>query len=196
MNLNKQTLGWRALCGLLSLFLAFGTALAGQSETALRIVPMESNAAEVVVSRPATRPLSLRVVDGNNRPVPGATVVFTSPTSGPSSSFPNGSNSMIVFTNQQGLAVAQDYRANSIPGQYQIQVQAAYMGDVVRLSIRQTNVVRKTSPAKLIAIAAAAGGAAAAFWAAKGAESSSTPQTPATTPPTIVLLGSSVRGSR
>jgi hypothetical protein len=195
VNLNKQTRGWRALSGLLSLFLTFGTAF-GQSETALKIVSVEGNAAEVVVSRPATKPLSLRVVDVNNRPVAGATVVFTSPTSGPSGSFSNGSNSMIVFTNQQGVAVAQDYRANSIPGEYQIQVQAAYMGDVLRLSIRQTNVAPKKSPAKLMVIAAVAAGAAIGLLAAKGSESSSSPQTPATTPPTITLLGSSVRGSR
>jgi hypothetical protein len=185
------------LSGLLSLFLAFATAMAGQSETGLRIVSVEGNAAEVVISRPATKPISLRVVDANNKPVSGATVLLTAPTSGPSTSFLNGSNSMIVFTNQQGLAVAQDYRANSIPGEYQIQVQAVYMGEVVRLSIRHTNVAPKKSTAKLIAIVAAAGGAAAALMAAKGSESpSSTPPQPAATPPTIVLLGSVVRGPR
>ncbi len=102
---------------------------------------------------------------------------------------------MIVFTDQQGLAVAQDYYANSIAGSYQIQVQAAYKGEVATLSIEQMNVMARKTSGKLFLIGAAAAGGVVVL-AVRSAQSS-----PASTPggaslPTIVLLGSSVKGTK
>jgi len=187
----------QVLSALVYSFFALGPAIARQSETGLKIMIVEGIGARAVVSQSAPGPIKLRVVDGSNRAVSGATVVFSSPASGPSCFFLNGGHSMIVFTDQQGIAMAQDYRANSIPGSYRIQVQAAYKGGIATLSIEHTNVVNKKSSGKTFLIrAAAAGGAGATVFAVKSALSS-----PASTPgpssvPTIVLLGSSVHGSK
>jgi hypothetical protein len=148
-------------------FFALEPVIAGQSGIGLKIEVLEGGKAPVVVSRQAPGPIRLRIVDANNRAVPGATVLLTAPATGPSGVFLNGSHSMIVFTNQQGYAEVQDYHANSTAGGYQIQVQAAYMGEVANLSIQHTNVVARKSAGKMFLIGAAAGGAAAAAFAVK-----------------------------
>jgi hypothetical protein len=157
----------QVLTALISSFLALGPAIAGQSAIGLKIVVLEGGGAPIVVSRQAPAPIRLRIVDANNRAVPGATVLLTAPATGPSGLFLNGSHSMIVFTNQQGVAEVQDYHANSTTGGYQIQIQAAYMGEVANLSIQHTNVVARKSAGKMFLIGAAAGGAAAAAFAVK-----------------------------
>jgi hypothetical protein len=194
---TKWSAGPTVLSTLFLSFVAFGSAIAGQTQSGLKIVLVEGGGAFNNVSRQAARPITLRVIDSANRPVPGATVVFTSPKNGPSGSFLNGSNSMIVFTNQQGLAVAQDYRTNSLAGSYQIQVRAAYMGEAAALSIEQTNVSAKKSVNKTFLIAGVAGAAVAALLATRGGESEPPNSRPgAPDVPTITLLGSSVRGAR
>jgi hypothetical protein len=111
--------------------------------------------------------MRLRIVDANGQALSGATVLLTAPAAGPSGFFVNGSHSMIVFTNQQGYADVPDYRANSIAGGYQIEVQAAYMGQVATLSLQHTNVAARKSSSKMFLIGAAAGGAVAAVFAVK-----------------------------
>jgi hypothetical protein len=197
VNLNLHSRGvQQALTALILSLFASGSAIAGQAGTGLKVVIVEGSGTRSVVSQSAPGPIKLRVLDANNLAVSGATVVFTSPASGPSCFFLNGAHSMIVFTDQQGLAVAQDYYANSIVGGYQIQVQAAYKGDVATLSIQHMNVVAKKSSTKTFLIgAAAAGGAVATILAVKGGGSSgSTPG--GSSVPTIVLLGSSVKGTK
>jgi hypothetical protein len=194
----KWSAGPTVLSTLFLSLAAFGFATALQAQSDLKIAVVEGSGAQTIVSRRAPRPITLRIFDSGNQPIAGATVVLTAPKSGPSGTFLNGSNSIIVFTNQQGLAVVQDYRANSAAGSYQIQVQAAYMGDVATISIDQTNFAAKKSANKFILIAGAAGAAVAAVLATKGGNES--PPTDAIpggpTVPTIVLLGSSVRGAR
>jgi hypothetical protein len=196
MNLNLHSRRMQVLLSaLVSSFLAIGPAIAGQAGTGLKVMVVEGNGARAVISQSAA-PIKLRVVDASNRVVSGATVVFTSPASGPSCFFLNGAHSMIVFTDQQGVAVTQDYHANSIVGSYQIQVQAAYKGEVATLSIEHTNVVSRKSSSKLFLIgAAAAGGAVATVLAVKGGQSSQA-STPGSSVPTIVLLGSTVKGTK
>jgi hypothetical protein len=184
------------LSALVSSFFTLVPAIAGQAGTGLKVMVVEGSGARTVISQSAPGPIKLRVLDASNRVVPGATVVFTSPASGPSCFFLNGAHSMIVFTDQQGVAVTQDYHANSIVGSYQIQVQAAYKGEVATLSIEHTNVVSRKSSSKLFLIgAAAAGGAVATVLAVKGGQSSQA-STPGSSVPTIVLLGSTVKGTK
>ena len=183
----------------------FGTA--GQNDTALKIVVTRGSGSQNVISQPAG-PISVRVTDSNDRPVAGATVVFTSPMSGPGGDFVNGSNSVIVFTDVQGLAAVPQYRANSTPGSYQIQVRAAYMSRAATISIGQTNIAQQKSSRKAIMIAALAGGVAAVAFAAKGGGGGGAEQSPSTppvvtpppptvsSPPTIVFGGATVSGPR
>jgi hypothetical protein len=167
VNLNLYSRRMQVLSALILSLFALGPAIAGQSAIGLKIVVLESSGAPIVVLRQAQRPIKLRIVDANNRAVSGATVLLTTPATGPSGFFLNGSHSMIVFTNQQGYAEVPDYHANSDAGGYQIQIQAAYMGEVANLSIEHTNIVARKSSGKMFLIGAAAGGAAAAVFAAK-----------------------------
>jgi hypothetical protein len=110
--------------------------------------------------------LIVRVEDGTNRPVPGATVVFNAPELGPSGEFGNDSRTMIVTTDQDGLASAGVFHPNSIVGSYQIRVTAELQGETATTIISQTNISEKKGRGKLIAIVAIVGaavGAAIAF---------------------------------
>jgi hypothetical protein len=195
----------RALSILICFLIGVEFGIAGQNDAALKIVVTRGGGAQNVISQPSG-PISVRVTDSNDRPVAGATVVFTTPASGPGGDFVN-SNSVIVFTDGQGLAAVPQYRANSAVGSYQIQVRAAYMSRAATISIAQTNIATQKSSRKAIMIAALAGGAAAVAFAAKGGggggggdQSPSTPPvvTPPTVsaPPTIVFGGSAVSGPR
>ena len=199
--MNWKDTARRGLAVLICLFIAVASAVA-QENGGLKVAVVRGSGTQNVVSQPS-RPIAVRVTDRNDRPVAGATVVFTAPSSGAGGDFANGTNPVIVFTDSQGLAGAPQYRANSTVGAYQIQVRAAYMSQVASVPIEQTNIVAQKSH-KAILFAALAGGAAAVAFAAKGGgggsepSSSPTPPTTPTTPtlPTIVLTGSSVSGPR
>jgi hypothetical protein len=188
------------LSGFVVYLMVFEFPLVAQNSEGLRVQVMEGSGAQNVVSRQAQRSITVRVVDRSSRPLSGATVIFTAPTAGPSGRFVNGSNSIIVFTNPQGIAMAQQYNANATPGAYQIEARAAFMGEVATVSIPQTNIAAKRSSSKFILIAAAAGGAAAAAFAAKGggggSEPSNNPPPGSSGPPTITLLGTTVGAPR
>jgi hypothetical protein len=197
VNENSYRLRHRLLSSLIICLIAFEFAIAGQTETGLKILVMKGSEAETVVSKLA-RPITVRIVAGDDRPVSGATVVFTMPDGNPSSDFVDGSKSVLVFTNMQGIATSPQYRANSAEGAYQIQVRAAYMSQVARVSIEQTNMASKKSSRKMFVIAAAAAGVAAAAIAGKGSAGGDQTAKPpvSAAPPTIVFAGASVSGPR
>jgi len=186
-----------ALSGLICSFVAL-SAFAAQDGASLRLLAIQGSQAENIVSQPA-RPIMVRVVDRNDRPVPDATVVFSAPRSGPGGDFADGSNSVIVFTNPQGIAVAPEYRANSDEGSYHIQIRAAYMSQIATISLMQRNIVPSRSSRKFALIAALAGGAAAAAFLTKGRgakQNPSSPQPVSGSLPRIVFTGASVSGSK
>src|SRR5262249_2778509 len=103
-------------------------------------------------------PLAVRVEDPNRRPLSGATVTFTAPGSGPGGQFANGSNTVSVTTNEDGLATAEGYHPNATAGPYLVQLRAEYRGQIANAAIEQTNVEAGKSHTKLIiAIASIAG---------------------------------------
>jgi hypothetical protein len=187
-----------ALCVLLvaqSLF-------ASQEAVGLRIQVVQGEDARNVLEQIPANPITVRVTDRNNRPIPGASVTFTSPTSGPSGDFVNGLTNFTTMTDENGTAVAREYRPNDVAGAYQIRVRAEYLGEIATTSIHQTNGATKKSTGKLIAIVAVAGiaGVAGAAFAARGGGSSSSPTTP-TSPnspsvPTISFGGATVSGPK
>ena len=197
VNRTTRRLRYRILSVLVVCLIAFEFAIAGQTDTGLKILVVKGNEAETVVSRLA-RPITVRVVDDNDRPVSDATVVFTAPDGSPSSDFVDGFKSVIVFTDRQGLAATPQYRASSTAGAYLIQVHAAFMNQVATVSIAQTNIVAKKSSRGLVVIAAVAGGVLAAAFAGKSAAGGEPAPTPplVPAPPTIVFAGSSVGGPR
>ena len=200
---NKQTYGRQCLVGAMCLWLAAQSTLAGQSNAGLRVQIIRGNDAQNVIEQIPATPITIRVIDRNNQAVQGATVVFTTPEKGPSGDFANGLNTLRTMTNEDGIAVAREYRPNEIPGTYQIRVQIDHLGESATATIRQTNLVPKKSFAKVIVILAVAGAAGAAGTAlanrssGKGATNPSTPSSPTATGasvPTITFGGSSVTG--
>ena len=181
-----------------------------QADVGLRIQVMQGNEARNVVEQIPAVPVTVRVTDRNNRPIPGATVVFASPETGPSGDFANGLTTISTVTDENGLAVAREFRPNDVEGSYQIRVRAEYLGENAATTIRQTNASAKKSKGKLIAIMAAAGaaGIAGAAFAGRGGSGGSsgnpssgtapTPSTPvpSSSTPTITFGGSSVGGPK
>jgi hypothetical protein len=199
---NIQIYGRQLLVGALCLWFAAQSALTGQSNVGLRAQILQGNDARNVMEQIPAIPITVRVSDRNNRGVQGATVVFTTPENGPSGDFANGLNTLRTITNEDGIAVATEYRPNEIPGSYQIRVQIDYLGEGATLAIRQTNLAPKKSLGKLIVILAVAGAAGAAGTAlatrtGKSGTNPSNPASPGSTAgsiPTITFGGSSVTG--
>jgi hypothetical protein len=152
-------------------FLTVALAAAPQQAEApkLKIVIVEGEGAINNIKQRVAGAAIVRVEDENDRPVAGALVTFLLPNNGPGAAFADGSHTLTVTTNEQGLAVARSIRPNSLEGQFQIQVTASHMGATARAAIVQTNAPAAAAAAgagggisgKLIAILAVAAGAAA-----------------------------------
>jgi hypothetical protein len=169
---------------------------AGQ-QTGLKIIVLSGSGEENVINEVPPQPLAVRVVDASNRPITGATVVFTAPSSGAGGTFPTGS-SFNTVSDEEGRALGLLYRPNSIEGIYTIQVRAEYLGESAMASIRQGNVLVKKSKSNrgklVIAVVAGVGAAIAAGLAGGGGSNgnSGTPARPGT--PTITFGGSTIGG--
>jgi hypothetical protein len=88
--------------------------------------------------RTAREPI-VEVTDENHKPIAGALVLFALPTSGPSGEFANGAQTLSVVTDAQGRAIATGFRPNTIPGRFEIRVNASYQGNTAERRIRQRN---------------------------------------------------------
>ncbi len=91
-------------------------------------------------SRVGREPI-VEVTDENHKPVAGAIVSFTAPNSGPGGTFGNSGRLLTVTTDQNGRAVARNFRPNQQAGQYQIRVTATYQGVSASTVIAQSNVI-------------------------------------------------------
>ena len=148
--------------------------LSGQTQptpTALNLVVVAgegemTNIRERVKTEPA-----VRVENEANTPVIGAAVVFTLPTEGATGEFGNGSKTLTVMTDNQGLAVAKGLKVNQVGGKLPIHVTASFRNVSTRTTITQfievppgAKVSTSSSSGghgKVIAILAVVGGAAA-----------------------------------
>ena len=189
-------LATKAVCILLSGVIAVGADLpnAEPRPSRLNLVIVEGEGGINNVNRRAERDPVIRVEDENGKPVVGAAVVFTLPASGSSGEFGNGSPNLTVVTDNQGRAVAQGLKANNVPGNLQIHVNASYRGVTARINITQFNMavpgrssVSKGSGTKkwLIILAIAGAGAAGGLIAMNNGNK--TTSTPVPTTPTIVI---------
>lgn len=117
----------------------------------LNLVVIDGEGAINNIKQRTAREPVVQVEDENHRPVAGVVVVFTLPSQGATGTFPGGSHSLTVITDDQGRAVARGLRPNNVHGQYQIRVTASKDGQTASANISQSN-----------AIVAGAAGAAAA----------------------------------
>ena len=189
------------LCILL-IFGGFLPALHAQNApTQIEIVVVEGEGATVPIRQRLPRDPAVRVEDDDHRPLPNVAVVFTLPLSGASGEFANGSKTLTVITDQNGVAAARAIRTNGVPGKLQIYVSASFRGMRARTLINMLTEVPpgmknpppETQTAKsgkwkwiLLGVAAAAGaGAGAYFYATRNTNGS----------PISVSAGSVVFGS-
>jgi hypothetical protein len=128
----------------------------GQSPTpALRIVVLEGEGAvNIIQQKTAVRPL-VEVRDRNNLPVAGATVTFT--VGGGHAAFAGGVQTLTITTNAAGQAAATGFNVLG-PGAVQVQVQAAFQGQLATVAIAQTNVATAAAASQAGAASGAAGG--------------------------------------
>jgi hypothetical protein len=132
-------------------------------------------------SRTAREPI-VEIDDENHKPVAGAIVIFSSPSSGPSAVFSNGLNSFKVTTGADGRATALGVKPNNSSGQFQIQVSASFGTLSTVAVINETNTGKGSSPQQhahglpvkvIIIVAAVAGGAVAGGLLLSGGSSHS-----------------------
>jgi len=154
----------------------------------IEIVVVEGEGASIPIRQHPSSDPAVRVEDQDHRPLSNVSVVFTLPLSGASGEFANGSRTITVFTDQNGVAAARGIRANDVPGKLQIYVSAAYRGLRARGLINLVVTVppgAKTSPSAssskssgkwkwiLLGVAAVGGaGAGAYFYATRNTSGS------------------------
>jgi hypothetical protein len=83
-------------------------------------------------------PLEVQVIDPVGSPVSNVSVTFTAPSSGASGSF-QGSTTAVFFTNESGIASGREFRTNTVPGSYQLQVTATGIAQTVTLAMSNGN---------------------------------------------------------
>jgi hypothetical protein len=142
--------------------------------------------------RTAREPI-VQVEDNNHKPVAGALVLFTLPSSGPGGTFAEGAQTFSTLTDSAGRAVAHGLQPNTHAGSYSIHVRVTYNGSSAETTIHQQNVGSQSSVSEhaahavslkvvLVVVAtAAAAGTVAAILELKGGGSTSI----AAGPPTV-----------
>ncbi len=103
------------------------------------IVLRGENAQNNIKKGRATRPV-VEVRDQNNKPVAGALVLFTLPSSGPSGTFLGGGQVASVTTNSAGQASA-GFTANAVPGKVNLNVSSTVNGQTLTTQISTFNVL-------------------------------------------------------
>ena len=126
------------LCVLLTLGGLLPVAKAQNAPGRIDIVVVEGEGASIAIRQHPTQDPAVRVEDEDHRPVANVAVVFTLPLAGASGEFANGSKTLTVLTDQNGVAAARGIRANGIPGKLPIYITATYRGVRARALINMT----------------------------------------------------------
>lgn len=177
------------ICLLFSCNLIAPAAFSQNIAARIDLVVVEGEGAINNLRQRVTREPIVKVEDENHQPVAGAVVVFTLPISGATGEFSNGSKTLTVVTDKDGLAVAHGLKTNQVSGKLQIYVTASYRGLRARTLISQVNTGAPGASARggggkvwiILAVvgAAAAGGAVAATRGSSSGAATSTSATPA-----------------
>ena len=91
------------------------------------------------INAPFASPIILLVMDQQNRPVPGATVVIGLPTTGPGANFIQPRSANQFDTDALGKTAIDGLRANRLAGPYQITATASFGGETATTTIKETN---------------------------------------------------------
>lgn len=131
----------------LAALLACPAALLAQAPAAataqnLRILPLAGNNGVNDMERQVMTPLAVQILDQNDVPVEGATVIFRFPINGASATFADAQTSQTVRTSANGQARATGWTANKQAGTFVVQVTATRGVDQGLGTITMTNVER------------------------------------------------------
>jgi hypothetical protein len=202
-RLLRKRCGVRWLSGAIGLSLVLGgIAAEGQVQPlaapTIKIVVLEGEGSENDIQGGWVVAPVIRV-EGAGGPIEGALVVFTTPDSGPSALFADGTHSLLVQTDSRGEAAARGLHANAVVGPFQVRVEASFRGARASSLVHQTNVQpisRVMAPAgrkprsHMGLFIAIAGGAAAAIGIGFAGGRSGGGSTGSTSPqPTIITAG-------
>lgn len=172
--------------------------LANQPEPQLNVSVVEGQGAINNIRQKSVREMVVLVEDEKRQPIPGASVVFTLPSQGPSGAFVNGEKTLVVATDSLGKAAARGLTPNSVAGKMEIRVTASHQGKTASATITQFNMAVQNAKSggsgKWIAILAAVGAAGAA-GAVLGTRGGSSPAPTAPPPPPAVITISAGSGS-
>jgi hypothetical protein len=172
--------------------------------TALNIVVLEGEGSINDLHQRTARETIVRVEDENHKPLAGAAVVFTLPTEGATGEFANGSKTLTVITDSQGLAKAQVAKLNQTNGKMPIHVSASYRGLTARANITQfVSGGRPGAEAKsghghtgtivaVLAVVAAAAAGGGYYAATRGSSSAGAATIPSGPSPIGITLGTGV----
>ena len=161
-----------------ALLLVWQTVFA-QVPTQLNIVVVAGEGALNRTHEKVAQPPQIRVEDQDRKPVEGATVAFTLPSSGATGEFDSGGKTATVMTDEKGMATVRGIKLNDTAGKLEILVNAAYRGQNANAVVTQFS----TSPNGphhgsgkwiLLIAAVAGGGGAAAVLASRKSSNSST----------------------
>jgi hypothetical protein len=165
-----------------------------QTAPVLNIVIVEGEGTLNNIKQRVNREPIVQVEDENHKPIAGAAVVFFLPSSGPSGTFANGSQTLTVTTDSLGRASATGIHPNRLTGKMQIRVTASANGLSASAIITQTNIsgasvgLGLSTPAKLAIIAGVVVGiGVGVYFCVKGG--SSGPTTGITITPGIPTVG-------
>jgi len=191
----KLTPGGSAFLSCLLLANLLGAREQPQTAPMLNIVIVEGEGTLNNIKQRVNREPIVQVEDENHKPIAGAAVVFFLPSTGPSGTFANGSQTLSLTTDATGRARATGIRPNHQTGQMQIRVTASSNGLTASATITQTNVAGantgglSTTAKVLIVVAIAAGAAAGVILGTRGSGSSSSPSA------TVITAGNPTVGA-
>jgi hypothetical protein len=94
------------------------------------------------LERRVMAPLVVQILDQEDRPMDGATVVFRFPINGPSAAFLDGKPAATVRANSGGQAAATNWMANGEAGTFEVHVSASYGNQIGETTLKMTNVTR------------------------------------------------------
>lgn len=196
----RKTLLRPGLCLLLSCgFLP--QAHAQKPPASITISVVQGDGAVTSIRQHVTSDPVVLIEDDDHKPINGAVVTFALPVSGASGEFADGSKTLTIVTDKNGLATAHGMKVNDVPGKVQIYITASYRGQRARGLINQTieappgvktPVVEHTARSGgkwkwvLLGVAAAGGGGAAYYFSTR----SNSPGTPVSISAGSVVFGS------
>jgi hypothetical protein len=168
----KRTPGGSVFLSCLLLTNLFGARPVDSPQAApmLNIVIVEGEGTLNNVKQRVNREPIVQVEDENHKPIAGAAVVFFLPTSGPSGTFANGSQTLTVTTDATGRASATGIHPNHTLGKMQIRVTASANGLSASATITQTNIAGAnvgrglSTTAKILIVAGVAAGIGAGVY--------------------------------